>query len=372
MPKADKKKADEKKSGRSGGRWRRISPRRILLALGPVVVLIGASYYYVTSGRYVTTDNAYIKSDKILISAVVSGQVVSVAARSDKVVSAGELLFQIDPEPHRLKIARAEARLNTIRQEISGYAAAYRQKLAELKVADEDVVYYRRQLGRQSDLASEGIVADTKLDEARHRLRLAEKKIVAARADMTRVLSKLGGDPNLPAEKHPEFREAMVELEQARFDLKRASVYAPVGGVLTNVELQVGEFVEAGRPVFGLLAREPLWIEANLKETDLTYVTPGQPATIRVDAFPDREWRAVVSSLSPATGAEFALLPPQNASGNWVKVVQRVPVRLVLRDRQQHPALRAGMSVHVEIDTGRQRSFSFVVRSALAWVRDDP
>lgn len=346
-------------------------PRRLLLALGPLVVLVGASYYYLTSGRYVTTENAYIKSDKILISSVVSGQVIAVTARQNKVVTVGQLLFQLDPEPHRLKIARAEAALNSIRHEISGFAAAYRQKLAELKVADENVTYYHRQHVRQNNLANDGIIADAKLDEARHQLQLANREIVAVRADVARVLSKLGGNADLPAEQHPKFREAKVVLEQAKFDLERASVYAPVGGVLTNVELQAGEFVEAGRPVFGLLARAPLWVEANLKETDLTYVAPGQPAIVWVDAYPDHKWRAVVASLSPATGAEFALLPPQNASGNWVKVVQRVPVRLVLSDRHERPALRAGMSVYVEIDTGRERTLSFVVKSALAWAGKD-
>ncbi len=365
MPEADNGES-EPAGGRRQGKWL----RRFLLALGPLVALAGASYYYATSGRYVATDNAYIKSDKILISADLSGRVVAVAARQDQVVDAGELLFQIDPEPHRLKIARAEARLNALRYEIAAYKGAYRQKFAELKMAEEDVGYFRREHGRQSKLANRGIIAGAKLDEARHRLQMAEKRIVAVRADMARVLASLGGNPKLPAEQHPQYREAMVALEQTMFDLRRASVYAPVGGVLTNVELQAGEFVEAGRPVFGLLAREPLWIEANLKETDLTHVAVGQPAIVRVDAYPDRVWRAVVASLSPTTGAEFALLPPQNASGNWVKVVQRVPVRLTLEDRVDRPTLRAGMSVHVEIDTGHERALPQVVKSALAWVRD--
>ena len=343
--------------------------RILLLILGPAVLAGAGGYYYMTTGRYVTTENAYIKMDKIAVSADVSGPVAEVGVRENDLVDASRILFRLDPARYRIALARKEAELETARQEVETLRAVYRQKLAELKVAKHDVDYYESEFARTEDLRKRGHAPQAKLDKARRDLLMAQQSIEAILQEIAGVRAQLGGDAKRATIEHPKVLQAMAERDRAALDLERTTVVAPQAGIVSNIELQVGEHVEAGTPVFSIVGIDPLWIEANLKETDLTHVRENQPARVHVDAYPAHTWRARVAGISPATGAEFALLPPQNASGNWVKVVQRIPVRLELRQRPGDPPLRAGMSVRVEIDTGHERVLPRFVQSALAWAK---
>jgi membrane fusion protein (multidrug efflux system) len=256
------------------------------------------------------------------------------------------------------------------RQEIAALRALHKQKLAELKLAEGDVDFYQRQYERQQKLNKRGFASGSNLDSANRNLRNARDRVAAIMQDIAQARAKLGGDPDLPVESQPAVREAQAARDQAALNLRRTDVRAPVAGIVTNFDLQPGEYIEAGRVIFSIVGSAEIWIHANFKETKLTHVRVGQPATIRVDAYPDDIREAVVSSISPATGAEFALLPPQNATGNWVKVVQRVPVRLELKNPRTDPPLRAGMSVIAEIDTGHHRRIPDFTRAALNWARD--
>jgi len=341
--------------------------RLLLLTLGPIALLAAGGTYYVTSGRYITTENAYVKMDKIAISADVSGPVAYVGARENQIVEPGAILFQLDPARYRIALAQKEAEIQAARSAVEVLRAVHRQKAAELKVARHDVAYFEAQFKRRDGLKRRGHATQPEFDLALHDHRVALQKIEAIKQDIAGVKASLGGDAAIPVERHPKVLEALAKRDHAALDLSRTTVVAPQAGIVSNISLQAGEHVEAGEPVFSIVILDPLWIQANLKETDLTHLRENQEAKVEVDAYPNHSWQARVVGIAPATGAEFALLPPQNASGNWVKVVQRIPIRLELLRRPDDPPLRAGMSVRVEIDTRRERELPPLVRSALAW-----
>lgn len=349
---------------------RRLAPRLgrlLLLTLGPIALLVAGGTFYLNSGRYITTENAYIKMDKIAISADVSGPVAYVAARENQIVEPGAILFQLDPARYRIALAQKEAEIQTARSAVETLRAVARQKAAELKVAHHDLAYFQAQFKRTDGLKKRGHATQAEFDKALRDHRVAVQKVEVIKQDIAGVRASLGGDIEIPVDRHPKVLEALAERDRAALDLSRTTVVAPRAGVVSNLSLQAGEHVEAGVPVFSLVVSDPLWIQANLKETELTYLRENQEARVEVDAYPNHSWQARVVAIAPATGAEFALLPPQNASGNWVKVVQRIPVRLEILRRPDDPPLRAGMSVRVEIDTRRQRELPPLVRSALAW-----
>jgi membrane fusion protein (multidrug efflux system) len=350
------------------GRYRRLAVLGFFTILGPAAIGIGALYFYATGGRFVSTENAYVKADKIAVSADVSGRVAEVKIAENQEVQKGMLLFRIDPEPFQITVRRAEAGLAAARQTIAALKAEYRQKLAERHVVEGDVAYYRRTVDRQRTLHGKGFASQSKLDEAEQQMRAAKDRISALNQNLASVQARLGGDVNIDPDAHPTVREAMTALAAAELDLRRTEVHAPTDGVITNFGLEVGEYIQAGAPIFSLVGTGQVWVSANYKETDLTHVRVGQTATLKVDTYPDVAFQARVASISPATGAEFALLPPQNASGNWVKVVQRLPVRLELIKSYDGPPLRAGMSVIVEIDTQHKRKLPGLVSQAMAWM----
>ncbi len=329
--------------------------RAVLLVGVPLAAAAAALYFYAAGGRNVETDNAYVKSHIITVSAEVAGRVAAVEVRDNQAVAAGAPLFRIDPAPFEVAIARADAQMAVVRTDLASLRAEYRVALAEAREAEERIDFTTRQLERQRQLKERGMGREDTFDEARHNLDVARARLGAVQERALRALAALGGDPNLPAERHPRFLEAQAARNAAQLDLAHTRVTAPAAGVVSNMRLQAGEYVARGVPVFTLIQSGDTWIEANFKETQLAGVRVGQSARIVADAYPGVEWPARVSAIAPATGAEFALLPPQNATGNWVKVVQRVPVHLAIEQSADRPPLRAGMTVTVSVDTGRSR-----------------
>lgn len=343
--------------------------RRVLLLLGPVLLVAAGLYLYLAGGRYVSTDNAYVKADKLSIATDVSGFVAELVVRESEKVAAGQLLFRLDDEPYRIALAGARAQLGTVRNEIATLQANYRQNLAQIEQAKTDVAFFEAQFQRQQDLLKRGVTTQAAFDQARRDIESARERVIVAQRQAEGTLAQLGGKADEPVQNNARFQQAKAQVDKAERDLRRTEVRAPMAGVVTNVDrLPIGAYLAAAQPAFSLVATDHVWVEANPKETDLTYLKPGDPAEVTVDAYPGREWHARVASVSPATGAEFSVLPAQNASGNWVKVVQRVPVRLRVEVPDNGPPLRAGMSVTADIDTGHKRSLGDLVETAKRWV----
>lgn len=328
--------------------------RRPLFALGIVVVAIGSGYFYLRGQRYASTDNAYVKATVVMISPEVTGKVAQIAVHENQSVKAGEVLVQLRERPYQIALAQAAASLDNTARQIEALRATYGQRRADLSQAEVDINYYQREFTRQQDLVVRGFTSRTTYDEAQHKLAAARKGADAVVQSMHQVSAILSGDPTTPLDHIPMYLQSRAQVDQAQLNLDHTTLKAPMDGMVARVpEIGPGDVVNSGQALFSLVDIEHPWIEANLKETDLTYVHIGQPAQVRVDSYPDQVWHARVQSISPATGSEFSMLPPENASGNWVKVVQRVKVRLTLDPHEHEEPLRAGLSVNVRIDTGR-------------------
>ncbi len=330
--------------------------RLVLLVAVPLVAIAGGAYWWLSGGRYVSTDNAYVKAHIVQIAPEISGQVRRVLARDHQEVRAGDPLMTIESRPFKLALDSAEAELDAARTQVETLRGTWREVVAELADAEARADYFKRQWQRQEELATKGVTSASKREEAQNDARAAADRVTSVREKLQRVLVALNGDPQMPADEHHLVRDKTAARERAALDLSRTTIRAPVDGVVVNMRVQQGEQVKAAQPLFVLVVVSRPWVEANFKETELTHVRVGQKATVVLDTYPDVTWEAVVESLSPATGAEFAVLPPQNASGNWVKVVQRLPVKLRLSPQSGEPPLRAGMTATVRIDTGRERT----------------
>ncbi len=352
---------DEPASPESRGIPRRGAKRLILLVVVPLIAVLGVGLAYLKGGRYVETDNAYVKADKVPVSADVSGTVKEVLVRENQAVAAGQALFRLDPASFQIAVGKAEAKLAQARIDLEALKASYREKQAEIALARTRYAFAQRDRQRQADLVAKHFASAATFDAAAQGAEVAAQQITALEQDLKRIAQSLGGSVDAPVERHPAYRAALAELEQARLDLARVEVRATLPGTVSKPP-KPGQYVTAGTTAMALVVSGNLWIEANFPETDLTYVRPGEPVAIRIDTFPDQSWIGRVESLSPATGAEFSVIPAQNATGNWVKIVQRVPVRIKLEDAPGLPRLRAGLSAIVEIDTGHRRrlaGFSF-------------
>ncbi|WP_025770975.1 HlyD family secretion protein [Thioalkalivibrio sp. HK1] len=340
----------------------RLRPRTLrilLLGVIPCLAVLLSLYFYVKSGRYITTENAYIKFGIVAISADISGRVEWVGVRDNAFVRKDQPLFRIDPRPFQIALDQADAELDLARSRIAHLRADYREALAQEAQARERVDFLSRRLDRGGDEDREQAVHELALARAKHRL-LSQQ--------VERALSDLGGDVEMPTETHPAFLQAQALRARASLDLENTQVLAPADGIVSNMSLEPGEYVGEGEAIFSLIEKGRVWVEANLKETQLTHIAEGQPATVKIDAYPDLVWKAKVSAIAPATGAEFSILPPQNATGNWVKVVQRIPVLLEMIPSPDLPSdadspdsgylesgsLRAGMSARISIDTGQE------------------
>lgn len=341
-------------------RFLRRMTRTFLLLAVPICILLAGAYWYMTSGQYISTENAYVKSEIIAVSPSIDGRVVDVLVSDNEQVKRGDVLFRLNARPHQIAVDQAEAKLDGVRQEIARRRAEFRQVQAEIEEAQERVAYFTSEFERQQALASRGVATRVSLDEAQFELLSARQAVNTLRQKSQTVLASLGGDPLKAVELHPLYMEAEAELHQAQLKLEFTEILAPHDGIVSQMRLQSGEWVEEGDPVFGIISTEGIWVEANLKETKLTHMREGQPVEVEIDAFPGVVWPATIGSISPATGAEFAVLPPQNASGNWVKVVQRLPVRIEILEFGDRPALRAGMTATITVDTEQDKSFETV------------
>lgn len=332
--------------------------RPVLLICVPLLAVAVAGAFWLAGGRYVSTQNAYVKADIAQISSELDGRIVEVLVDDHARVKRGDVLLRLDPEPLEIAVARATAEVDSARQQALTMVAAWREATSELAEAEGREIFLKAQMQRNESLAKRGIVSSTTLEEAEDQLRNARARIDVAREKVKRMLAQLGNNPDLEIDTHPMVREKLAALKRAQLDLRRGTIRAPVDGQVVRVRLQPGQQVEAREALMAIVVDSRPWVEANFKETELTHVRPGMAATVTLDIYPDVTWQAEVASISPATGAEFALLPPQNASGNWVKVVQRLPVRLRLKVKPGTPPLRAGMTASVSVDTKRQRSIA--------------
>jgi membrane fusion protein (multidrug efflux system) len=335
-----------------GAKARRLTWRRVLLLLGPIVLIVVGGVYYLFSGRFVTTDDAYVKSRILSVTATVPGQVIQVPVTDNQTVKKGDVLVQIDPEPYRLKLASADAELGRALQDADALRATVRSMQQDVVQATADVTYAQREYDRQAPLANSGAVSRTLLDKAERDLATGKAKVASLEQQIRSQLAQLGGSIDTPNEKLPSVLAAVAARDTAAYNLDHASIKAAVDGRVGTITVRAGEYVASGQALFPEINTADTWVEANLRETDLTYVRDGQPATFTIDAYPGHTFHARVQSFSPATGSELSVLPAENATGNWVKIVQRLPLKLIPEVQDGDPPLRAGLSVNVEIDTG--------------------
>ena len=317
----------------------------LMLAL-PIVLAVFGGAYYLAEEPYVSTDDAFVRAAKITVNARVAGQAVEIAIHDNEHVRQGQVLFRIDPEPYQIAVDLAEARLRSARLQIEGLKTTYRQQQAELQSAKDSAAFDEREFNRKKMLVASDFTPRAVYDQTETNLKVARQHVASIEQQIASTVVALDGDQDIEIDRHPTVRAAKAQLDRARLDLSYATVTAPDDGIVTRVDdLQVGNFVNPGTNVFSLLSSRRIWIEANFRETGLTHMRPGEEATIDVDAYPDHTFKAHIVSMSPGTGSDFAVLPPENATGNWVKVVQRLPVRLELDAVDPNRPLFSGISV---------------------------
>ena len=341
--------------------------RLVLMVSVPLLLAVGGGYFWVTGGRYQETDNANVRQSKISVASDTAGRVVDVNVAENVPVKKGDVLFQIDPEPYKIALAQADASLAAARLGVEQLRAAYSQAVAQERMAANEVDYLKTQLNRQTELDAKGVNSKSALDQATHDLAKAEDEHAAALQGIASARAAIGGDPEIPTDKHPSVLAAIATRDNAAWNLSQTTVRAPADGVISqSTAFKAGQYVTAGTALFSLVETGETWVEANFKETQLTKMKPGQEADVVLDTYPGHTFRAVVDSIGAGTGAEFSLLPAQNATGNWVKVTQRIPVRLKVQDADAEFALRTGMSADVSVDTGHSRGFASLFGTANA------
>ncbi|GLK82575.1 HlyD family secretion protein [Ancylobacter defluvii] len=346
------------------GRW-----RATLMLGGIAVVALGAGYVWLTGGRYVSTDDAYVRAGKLMVSTDVSGIVSDVDVKEGQQVAAGDVLFRVDPRQYEIAVRNAQANLDQTRLTLESMKVDYQRMASDVAAAaatvqNDEAIFNRYQVLVKDTAA----LSQASYDQARFTLESDRAKVDSLKQQASVLLAKLGGKPDLVVEQHPLYLQAQAAFDESKRQLDHATVRAPFSGTVTEVDnLQPGLYLVAATAALtnqgavGLISSEDMWVEANIKETDLTYLKAGDTVDVSIDAYPGHRWTGVIDSIAPASGAEFSVLPAQNASGNWVKVVQRVPVRIRVPHQAEDPVLRAGMSAFVEIDTGHSRSLRDVL-----------
>lgn len=334
--------------------------RFLLLVVLPIAAAIGGLVFYLSGGRYVGTDDTYVGAQKVLITPDISGKIDKVVVKEGQLVHKGDVLFEIDPVPFRLTVDKAKATLEQAKM-------TYNNLVANIKIYDQmadlmqqTIELKQRDVDRKSTLAKSNFGSQLDLDNSTTSLVTARAELAFVQQQRSSSLTQLLGNPDLALGDFPPYYQAQAALAQAQRDLDHTEMRAPMEGIATQVDqIQLGRFVVAGTPVFSVIDVAKPWVDANLKESDFTHVAVGQKVDIEVDAFPDHTFTGTVGSLSPGTGAQFAILPPQNATGNFVKVVQRIPVRIYFDSEDKYVRkLKAGMSAYATIDTGYKRSLA--------------
>jgi membrane fusion protein, multidrug efflux system len=349
-------KPDASASASPFARFGRKRLRMILLVALPALAIVIGLGLYLSGGRYISTDNAYVGAQKVLITPDVSGKITHVAVREGQHVNPGDELFALDREPFALALRQAKAKLDLARTNFDKLKTNLKSLGTLADLANKNVELKQHDVDRKSKLLSSQAGSQADLDTAMVAVVTAKLQAELAAQQRDTTLNQLLDNPDLPLEQFPEYAQAKAALDNAQRDFDHSIVRAPMSGTATQVDnIQLGRFVAAGTAVLSVIDDQTAWVDANPKETDITYLRVGQKATLSIDSFPDRTFTGTVIAVSPGTGAQFSILPPQNATGNWVKVVQRVPVRIAFDKNEDTRLLRSGMSVNVEIDTGHSR-----------------
>lgn len=339
-PAPDAKPENEKSDG-----WK----KRLLMFGVPLLAVIAGAIWWMFSGGSVSTDNAYVKMDKVSVASEVGGRITEVAVRDGQDVREGQLLFRIDSEAYRLSVQEATAALDAAKVDLGNLSASARTSDVDIAAAREDLAFAQVNFERQSALMEKGFTTKAAYDAASHAVAQAREKIRQTQASASEAHTKLamGASSGM----NPDVARARVMREQASVNLRRTDVRAPSAGrIAQTTRLQVGQMMVAGVPAVTLVDTAHPWIEANFKETDLANMRIGQTAKIRFDAYPDLTVKGHVVSIGAGTGSEFSVLPAQNATGNWVKVTQRVPVRIALDEKPSREMI-AGLSAKIEVFT---------------------
>lgn len=338
------------------------SRKRILMfALLPVALMVGG-YLYVTGGAVMSTDNAYVQADMVGLSTDVSGIVTDVLVHDNQKVAKGDVLFKLDDLPFRLALDRAEAQIGNTRNDLVALQASYRNMQSQVEQAKTDVDFNNVNFKRQQQLITNDFTPRATFDAARNTLQASQQKLASLEAQLAGIAANLNSNPDAPIEDHPRYKDALAARNEAARQLSHTVVKAPFAGIVTNVpSLQPGQYLAAAATAFNIVSTDHVWVQASPKETELTYVKPGQKATVDVDSYPGERWIGTVESISPASASSFSLLPAENSSGNWVKVVQRIPMRIRVNNAPDKPSLRVGMSVELNVDTGHERGLPSLI-----------
>jgi membrane fusion protein (multidrug efflux system) len=329
--------------------------RPLMFALLPVALVAGG-YFYVTGGAVMSTDNAYVQADMVGLSTDVAGIVTQVLVHDNQRVAKGDILFKLDPLQFHLALDRAEAQVGNTRNDLVALQTSYRNMQAQVEQAQKDVDFNMVNFQRQEQLIANNFTPKATFDAARNTLQGSQQKLASLQQQLAGLAANLNGDPDAPIENHPRYKDALAARDEAARQLAHTVVGAPFAGVVTNVpSLQPGQYLAAAATAFNIVSTDRVWVQASPKETELTYVKPGQKATVEVDSYPGQQWTGTVDSISPASASSFSLLPAENTSGNWVKVVQRIPMRVSVTNTPGKPQLRVGMSVELSVATGHER-----------------